>query len=84
MYNSVYPAGNEIAQIHYYQGVLLVEVALTLFLYILLKVIHYCKWGYHEEQGTGESTGEAAQPENKSEKKEGEEEEVSQSKVSGS
>jgi nicotinamide riboside transporter PnuC len=40
--------------LHYYQGVLLAEVFLTLFLYTLLKIIHYIKWGHDEEAATAE------------------------------
>lgn len=36
--------------LHYYQGVLIAEVALTLIIYLLLKMIHYVKWGHDEEQ----------------------------------
>lgn len=43
-----------IHSLHYYQGVLIVEVALTLLIYLLLKVIHYVKWGHDEEAGAGE------------------------------
>lgn len=38
-----------INNLHYYQGVLIAEVAVTLLIYLLLKVIHYVKWGYDEE-----------------------------------
>lgn len=39
-------AFNNIGDLHYYQGVLLVEVALTLLFYLILKIIHYVKWGH--------------------------------------
>ncbi len=51
-----------IHSLHYYQGVLIVEVALTLLIYLLLKVIHYVKWGHDEEAGAG---GEQKQEERK-------------------
>ena len=47
--NSVYTNG--LQDIHYYQGVLIVEIALTLLIFFVLKIVHYCKWGYDEEQG---------------------------------
>jgi hypothetical protein len=37
--------------LHYYQGVLIAEVAVTLFIFFILKVIHYIKWGYDDEAG---------------------------------
>lgn len=40
---------NNITNLHYYQGVLIAEVALTLVLYLILKIIHYVKWGHDEE-----------------------------------
>lgn len=39
-----------LSDLHYYQGVLLVEVALTLILYLILKIVHYVKWGHAEEE----------------------------------
>ena len=45
--NSAYD--NSINNLHYYQGVLIAEVALTLVFYLVLKVIHYIKWGHNEE-----------------------------------
>ena len=35
--------------LHYYQGVLIAEVALTLVFYLIFKIIHYLKWGHDEE-----------------------------------
>lgn len=35
--------------LHTYQGILIVEVVLTLVLYTILRIIHYVKWGYDEE-----------------------------------
>jgi hypothetical protein len=35
--------------LHRYQGILVVEVVLTLVLYTILRIIHYVKWGYDEE-----------------------------------
>ncbi len=40
---------NNITNLHYFQGVLIAEVALTLVLYLILKIIHYVKWGHDEE-----------------------------------
>jgi hypothetical protein len=37
-----------INNVHYYQGVLIAELALTLVIYLLLKIIHYIKWGHDE------------------------------------
>lgn len=41
----------DVSKLHYYQGVLIAEVALTLILFLVLKIIHYIKWGYDEETG---------------------------------
>lgn len=41
----------KISDLHYYQGVLLVEVALTLIIYMILKMVHFVKWGHAEEEG---------------------------------
>ncbi len=61
-----FPMG--LKDIHYYQGVLLVEVALTLVIYFILKVFHYIKWGHDEEQVDAPAEDKPA-----AEKKEGEE-----------
>jgi hypothetical protein len=50
-YNSVYGVIDPLGNIHYYQGVLLVEISLTLLIFFILRVVHYAKWGYDEEQG---------------------------------
>ena len=50
-FNAAYNAANPLKDIHYYQGVLLVEVALTLFIFFILRCVHYIKWGYDEENG---------------------------------
>jgi len=34
------------SNIKYYQGVLIVEVFLTLLIFFILKCVHYIKWGY--------------------------------------
>ena len=34
-----------------HQGVVIAELAITLVLYSLLKIIHYLKWGHLEEVG---------------------------------
>jgi hypothetical protein len=34
--------------LHYYQGVIVAEIAATLVLYIVLKIVHYVKWGADE------------------------------------
>ena len=49
---------NNIKDLHYYQGVLLVEVALTLLFYLILKIVHYVKWEYDEENGGSEKEAE--------------------------
>ncbi len=36
----------DMEKVHYYQGVIVAELAVMLLLYILLKIIHYVKWGY--------------------------------------
>jgi hypothetical protein len=36
----------QISNLHYYQGVIIAEVAVTLALYIVLRIIHYVKWGH--------------------------------------
>ena len=70
---------NSIKDLHYYQGVLLVEVALTLLFYLILKIVHYVKWGYDEENGGSEKEAEGEKK--STDKKEGEAEEESESKV---
>lgn len=40
----------DIANIHYYQGVIIAEIAVMLLIYIFLKLIHYIKWGYLEDE----------------------------------
>jgi hypothetical protein len=60
--------------LHYYQGVLIAEVALTLIIYLLLKIIHYVKWGHDEESSSA--------PEHKPEEPKAVEEGDSESKVS--
>ena len=57
MYNSVYNVLAPLNDIHYYQGVLVVEVALTLIVFMILKMVHYVKWGYDEEQSDAEESG---------------------------
>jgi hypothetical protein len=37
---------DDITNIHYYQGVIIAEIAVMLLIYILLRLIHYIKWGY--------------------------------------
>lgn len=39
----------DLSNVHYYQGVIIAEVAVTLVLYIVLRVVHYIKWGADEE-----------------------------------
>ena len=34
----------------HYQGVILAELASTLFLFIVLQQLHYCMWGHHDEK----------------------------------
>jgi hypothetical protein len=41
--------------LHYYQGILIAEVALTLILYLILKIVHYVKWGHDEESASADS-----------------------------
>jgi hypothetical protein len=36
---------NDITSVHYYQGVIIAEVAVTLVLFIILRFVHYIKWG---------------------------------------
>lgn len=45
----VFPNSNNWATTNTIQGVILAEVACTLFLYIMLKFIHYLRWGYEED-----------------------------------
>ncbi len=52
---SVFDEG--ISEVHYFQGVLIAEVAVTLAVYIVLKIIHYVKWGAAEEQEAGLAEG---------------------------
>ncbi len=37
-----------IDNVHYYQGIIIAEVAVTLALYIVLRIIHFIKWGADE------------------------------------
>ena len=37
-----------IENLHYYQGVIIAEVAVTLVLYIVLRMVHFVKWGHAE------------------------------------
>lgn len=41
---------NTISDLHLYQSILIIEVALTLLGYLGFKVTHYAKFGYEEEQ----------------------------------
>ena len=41
----------QLKDLHYYQAVLLVEVALTLLFFLILRIVHYIKWGHDEEMG---------------------------------
>jgi hypothetical protein len=41
----------DVGRLHYYQGVLMAEVALTLIIFLVLRIVHYIKWGYDEEAG---------------------------------
>lgn len=36
-------------EVHYYQGIIVAEASVTLGLYVILKIIHYLKWGADEE-----------------------------------
>ena len=38
----------DLNSLHYFQGVIIAEVAVTLALYIVLKIVHYVKWGADE------------------------------------
>lgn len=44
-----------IENIHYYQGIIIAEVAVTLWLYIIVRIIHYLIWGANEEQEQAEA-----------------------------
>lgn len=37
-------------EVHYYQGIIIAEVAVTLFLYVILKVFHFVIWGAIKEE----------------------------------
>ena len=39
-----------LSDIDYQQGVIIAEVASMLLIFIILKVIHYVKWGFDDEQ----------------------------------
>ncbi len=39
----------DINNVHYYQGIIIAEVSVTLALYIVLRIIHYVKWGADQE-----------------------------------
>lgn len=36
----------DIITVNKYQGVVIAEIACTLVLYIILRIIHYCIWGW--------------------------------------
>jgi hypothetical protein len=40
---------NDILLLHYYQGVIFAEISVTLALYVVLKIVHFVKWGADEE-----------------------------------
>ena len=40
----------EMSNLHYYQGLMIAEIACTLVLYLFFKIFHYVKWGHDEEQ----------------------------------
>lgn len=61
---------NTISDVHYYQGVLLIEVALTLIFYLILKIIHYVKWGHDEQLGSEEGQADKKEPEAEREEEE--------------
>lgn len=39
---------NDIDNLDYFQGVIIAEVAVMLIIYIILKMVHYIKWGYDD------------------------------------
>lgn len=45
----VFPNASGDANTDTIQGVILAEVACTFFFYILLKIIHYLRWGYEDD-----------------------------------
>ena len=51
-----FPNSNSLAYTNTIQGVILAEIACTFFLYLLLKIIHYLRWGYEEDQAPKEGT----------------------------
>jgi hypothetical protein len=53
----------DMSNIHYYQGIIIAEVSVTLGIYVILKIIHYLKWGANDE---GEKIQKAPIEENKS------------------
>lgn len=40
-----------------YQGVVIAEIACTLILYIVLRIIHFCIWGYLFQTKTEDAEG---------------------------
>ena len=44
------PQIDSLNRLHYYQGVLIAELALTLLIFIVMRIIHSIKWGYDEER----------------------------------
>jgi hypothetical protein len=40
-----------------YQGVVIAEIACTLILYIVLRIIHFCMWGYLYQAKTEDNEG---------------------------
>ena len=51
MVNGTTTIVGDAGRLHYYQGVLIAEVALTLIVFLVLRIVHYVKWGYDEEAG---------------------------------
>lgn len=41
-------AFDDLDDLHYYQGIIIAEVASMLVLYIILKILHYLIWGADE------------------------------------
>ena len=53
-----FPQDYEEWQIIRYQGVVIAEVAVMFIIYIILKMLHFCKWGHlylggEESEGNG-------------------------------
>ena len=41
-----------IVNLHYWQGVTVIELGLTLIFYVIFKILYHVKWGYEEDKAS--------------------------------